>query len=225
MYFEIPLPPKILGGVLSPPTYITNINGVRNQAFLELFAVGFDWVLPLDGNVFLTDQAVNRLRRFVSRQLSAASYQMLQIRYYRGRKALILKKSLSNFRVGNFPSQKRIVQGEPQIGFSRMTPLLFSENLNYGQADKVSLIKRFKTAILRGRVGCTKPGRGGRKACPYCIRLPYHSHSFRDNFNTHGKDRHKKRLASVETSNDMLWDVITAYNSSYQTFENFKPIN
>eukprot|EP01070_Trichotokara_eunicae_P010452 Trichotokara_eunicae@DN6314_c0_g2_i3.p1 len=130
---------------------------------------------------------------------------MLEIRYFRGRQALVSEKGLNNFTVGGSPNQKLIVKGESQIGFSHMSPFLFSEELSYGEADKVSLLKRFKTTTLKGRVGCTETGslgpedptHAGSSSCPYCIRLPYHSHWFGDNFISHIQDRHKKRLRSV----------------------------
>jgi hypothetical protein len=108
--------------------YAIPINAARNLALLEAHNDA-DWILPFDGNCFVTEAAWARIRAFVG--------QRGEIRY-----VAIAMARISGYEAVFSRGGDRKVEGEPQVMFHHEAPLAFDESYPYGRRDKVELLWR-----------------------------------------------------------------------------------
>ncbi len=108
--------------------YFMNNNGARNKA-LELGRQYADWVLPWDGNCFVTSAGWQRLRDSVLRQ-SAADY------FY-----VPMQRVASNSDLLD-PAFQADPRDEPQLIFAADAREQFNEAFPYGRRPKVELFWR-----------------------------------------------------------------------------------
>ena len=108
--------------------YLMNNNGARNRA-LELGRVRADWVLPWDGNCFLTMAGWEALRATVLEQSAADYFHVPMLRI--ADNAHLLD-----------PAFEAIPQDEPQVVFAASAAERFNEAFPYGRRPKVELFWR-----------------------------------------------------------------------------------
>jgi hypothetical protein len=107
--------------------YVTNLNSARNAAISDGLRSA-DWVLPWDGNCFITQSSWQQIRGVIRR--SAADYLVVPMaRVYSNAEALA-------------HSVPATATEEPQLGFSRNSTERFSPLHIYGRRDKVELLWR-----------------------------------------------------------------------------------
>jgi len=111
--------------------YATNVNGARNEAIQDGHRSA-EWVLPWDGNCYVTAAAWNQI--LVATARSTAHYLVVPMaRMARNADALS----------GSTPP---LAGEEPQLGFRRTSTARFSPTQNYGRRDKVELLWRLGVA-------------------------------------------------------------------------------
>jgi hypothetical protein len=108
--------------------YAIPINAARNLALLEAHNEA-DWILPFDGNCFLTEEAWARIRAFVGWKG--------EIRYVAVAMVRVSRYETVFSRGGHTKAE-----GEPQVMFHRDAALAFDESYPYGRRDKVELLWR-----------------------------------------------------------------------------------
>jgi hypothetical protein len=112
----------------SKSNYAINNNGARNVA-LELGRSMAKWVLPWDGNCFLTEDAWSRVRESVSAQ-PFLPYFIVPMARIADNKMLLR------------PNVKPRAHEEPQVVFRREAQENFNERYPYGHCPKVELLWR-----------------------------------------------------------------------------------
>lgn len=108
--------------------YLMNNNGARNKA-LEIARERAKWLMPWDGNCFLTEQAFRQIRRAI------------EARPYLPYVIVPMARIVENLALldENFKPPAR---EEPQIIFRADTTELFDEDYAYGRRPKVELLWR-----------------------------------------------------------------------------------
>lgn len=119
--------------------YIMNNNGVRNTMLEAGKKEGFEYILPWDGNCFLTETMWNSIRGDISKAQSEPDI-FTQLYY-----SVPMDRLKSNNDL-NKPSYKPKANEEPQIIFHRNSIEEFSSNMRYGRRPKVELLWRLKVA-------------------------------------------------------------------------------
>lgn len=109
--------------------YLMNNNGARNVA-LQHGRSRFDWVMPWDGNCFLSDDGFNKL-------LLAMSDEKAQYKYI----ATPMQRAVESDVVDRFSVATNAVD-EPQLSFRKDAKETFNEDRVYGNQSKVELFKR-----------------------------------------------------------------------------------
>lgn len=111
--------------------HIIQLNKARNIA-IEASIKTVDWILPLDGNIFITSEAWKN----ITTHLSSTSETFFKLSMYR------LKKNYEalNFKVEEFEKQ------EEQIILSKNSTVRFDESLGYGYMNKMKLLAQFPEA-------------------------------------------------------------------------------
>lgn len=114
----------------SKNAYLMNNNGARNAAIELGISLGYDWVLPFDGNCFLSSAQISELKNSIRKLKHETKYLIIPMeRCIENTTDLAYKKSDS-------PTE------EPQVCFHRTAKLRFDENRVYGNQPKVDLFKR-----------------------------------------------------------------------------------
>ena len=111
-----------------------NNNGARNFALRDGRGRA-RWVFPWDGNCFLTEKAIARIRTLVKEYNSARYLMVPMVRMLTN--TLLLD---SSFEPG--PHNGHEANEEPQIIFRCDAKEEFNENMRYGRMPKVELLKR-----------------------------------------------------------------------------------
>ena len=109
-------------------TYAIPVNAARNLALREA-QEDADWILPFDGNCFLSQGAWARIREFVERQP--------EVRY-----VAVPMARASTYETAFSKIEPINAEEEPQIMFHRDAALAFDESYPYGRRDKVQLLWR-----------------------------------------------------------------------------------
>ncbi|NCC83760.1 MAG: glycosyltransferase [Clostridia bacterium] len=112
----------------SKNNYIINNNGARNRALQEGIKYG-DWILPWDGNCFVTDISWTSITSSIQKRTDIQYHIVPMDRLLDNQDAL---------RPDYMPNPSE----EPQIIFRRDAVLRFDEWLMYGLQPKVQLLKR-----------------------------------------------------------------------------------
>jgi hypothetical protein len=107
--------------------YVTNLNSARNAAISDGLRSA-DWVLPWDGNCFMTRSSWQQIREGIRR--SAANYLVVPM------------ARVSSNAEALAQSVPATANEEPQLGFSRKSTERFSPFHIYGRRDKVELLWR-----------------------------------------------------------------------------------
>jgi len=180
--FEIPFSWSVVSQSPDPAMYLTNQGSARNLALRESVALGADWILPLDGNVFLTDDSMVAIgRALLKAETAGAKYMFLPL--YR---LLETSRKVS----GNIPFStvlKTSKRMEAQVVFRRDAPLIFPFNRRYGDRNKYALIQTLQRRGNTNLVHCVAADIGfdavdttvadeirDAENCGYAVRLPYH---------------------------------------------------
>jgi hypothetical protein len=108
--------------------YAMNVNGARNIA-LDEGRSRADWVLPLDGNCFVTNECFEAFRR------SCIDLPEMPCRI------IPMVRTATNTSLPNVSSNHDHAE-EPQLCFHRTTKIRFNEMFPYGIRDKAELIMR-----------------------------------------------------------------------------------
>lgn len=108
--------------------YVMNVNGARNTALRAGRALA-RWVLPWDGNCFLTGPGWDALVR-LSRQCADAKY------------LIVPMARLTDNHQADDPAVAMLATDEPQIAFRSDAAESFDENYPYGRRSKVELLQR-----------------------------------------------------------------------------------
>lgn len=114
--------------------YIINNNGARNRALQE-GVLHADWVLPWDGNCFLTEQAWASITTAL-RERADLQYHIAPMERLLDNQDVLMPDHVPN------PSE------EPQVIFRKDATLRFNEGLMYGFKPKVELLKRLGVPAL-----------------------------------------------------------------------------
>jgi hypothetical protein len=112
--------------------YLTNNNPARNLA-LELGAALADFVLPFDGQIFMTQEGWNQIRAEVAAHPGCPAFVVPMTRLLMNDEAL--SPSRINRDEMNGPS-------EPQLLFSSRCPERFDETIPYGSGPKMEMLIR-----------------------------------------------------------------------------------
>ena len=112
--------------------YVMNNNGARNAAIRVAKAAGFHWVLPFDGNIYLTPQAWKGIENAI--HMSAADENQYVI--------IPMARLLDNDVVMQPGWMPEDMDEEPQIGLRCDARLEFDENMRYGRIPKVEMLRR-----------------------------------------------------------------------------------
>jgi hypothetical protein len=107
-------------------SYGTNVNGARNFAIRKGLEIA-DWVLPLDGNVFIPKSGWATLTTGIQ-TFPGAKYWVLPMRRSKANRTVIGK------------TPRNPAREEPQIAFSRSSSERFNELIPYGRRPKVELL-------------------------------------------------------------------------------------
>jgi hypothetical protein len=107
--------------------YATNINGARNMALQEGHRSA-DWVLPWDGNCYVTKSAWDHIIEATA--FSTAPYIVIPM----------TRVSQNSELLGDFAPL--YTNEEPQLGFHKSSKARFSPQHLYGRRDKVELLWR-----------------------------------------------------------------------------------
>ena len=108
--------------------YVMHNNGARNRA-IELGRQAAKWVLPFDGNIFLTNEDWTHMVQAVEREPTH-------------RYVVVPMARLGDNSVAFDPMDPNDALEEPQIAFRRDAPLRFDEAHPYGRRPKVELLAR-----------------------------------------------------------------------------------
>jgi len=136
--------------------YITNVNCARNVA-LEDGKREADWILPLDGNCFITSEGWQCILKKL--EVVSGFDQFFMVPMYR---------IFSNEQVFEFKIENQH-ENEPQIIFGKHTSLQFDSHYRYGNEDKVELIRRIGFALEY--TGNSFRAVDSRDKCGFVIRL------------------------------------------------------
>ena len=108
--------------------YFTHNNGARNAALAHGRQRG-DWILPWDGNCFLTDDAWRTIQASLRNQPDIPYWLVPMARITDNQRLLV-------------PDFRPIAEEEPQVIFRRDASQSFDENFIYGRRPKVELFWR-----------------------------------------------------------------------------------
>ena len=114
--------------------YITNANSVRNK-MLDIGSrdFGADWILPWDGNCFLTPSAWKNIKQAIDSHGLLFNYFVTPTDHVQVSDEKLLD---STFGLASD-------SGEPQIIFHKSAEVKFNRRIRYGKGDKADLLKRF----------------------------------------------------------------------------------
>eukprot|EP00124_Ichthyophonus_hoferi_P000902 Ihof_evm11s39 gene=Ihof_evmTU11s39 len=112
--------------------YIMNNNGARNRMISEGMQLGARWILPFDGNCFLTKMAWEEMKMTMETQGNTTKY--FQVPMAR----------LTNNNMLLDPAFRPEAIEEPQIIFRNDAKERFNENMRYGRRPKVELLWRLR---------------------------------------------------------------------------------
>jgi glycosyltransferase involved in cell wall biosynthesis/GR25 family glycosyltransferase involved in LPS biosynthesis len=111
-------------------SYLMNNNGARNYALEYGKKRDYDWVLPWDGNCFLSEDQFSNLQKTIEEAGERKDYIIVP-----------MERCLEN----NPDLPNRVTQNaveEPQIAFRKTAKLNFDSSRVYGNQPKVELLKR-----------------------------------------------------------------------------------
>jgi hypothetical protein len=108
--------------------YVMNNNGARNAALAEGRTVA-KWIMPWDGNCFLTETAFEEIQETVQTRADVPYWLVRMVRVEENQEAFRSHESFEAFE-------------EPQIFFRRDAALSFDEAFPYGHRPKVELLWR-----------------------------------------------------------------------------------
>lgn len=123
---------RLLGEVLKRKNrnaYLINNNGARNFALDIGISKGYEWILPFDGNCFLSEKQFKDLS-IEFKKSDNKNYIIIPMERCHENIADLAKKCATN------------AVEEPQIAFRRTANLKFDEKRVYGNQPKVDLFKR-----------------------------------------------------------------------------------
>eukprot|EP00123_Amoebidium_parasiticum_P017591 comp23907_c2_seq1/m.42105 comp23907_c2_seq1/g.42105 ORF comp23907_c2_seq1/g.42105 comp23907_c2_seq1/m.42105 type:complete len:1059 (-) comp23907_c2_seq1:41-3217(-) len=112
--------------------YIMNNNGARNLMIEEGIKAGARWILPWDGNCYLTSQAWEAVASAVREKGEEAKYFQVP-----------MVRMQSNDDLFN-PEFKPVANEEPQLIFRYDAQERFDETMRYGRRPKVELLWRLR---------------------------------------------------------------------------------
>ena len=125
---------KVMDSVLKNKNiYVLNANGARN--FMLRIGINMfhgDWILPWDGNCFLTSKAWKEIKQSIATYGPLSNYLSVPTQPF-----LILNNDLLNDKF-SLPS----ASGEPQLIFHKSAQGKFDERLQFGNHDKAELLSR-----------------------------------------------------------------------------------
>jgi hypothetical protein len=110
--------------------YAIPVNRARNIALREVAA---DWIMPFDGNCFISSTSWAEIRAHISAHPA-------------WRYIVVPMARAANEQETRNPAFRPEADGEPQIMFRREAPLTFDEAYPYGRRDKVELLWRLGVA-------------------------------------------------------------------------------
>lgn len=111
--------------------YLINNNGARNFAINDGKQKKYKWIMPWDGNCFLSDQQMEQIKYSLNENIDA-KYILTPMQ------RVLSNETLSKNSVATNASE------EPQITFRFDAEELFNEQRVYGNQPKVELFKRLK---------------------------------------------------------------------------------
>lgn len=113
--------------------FITNVNQARNIALKDGLNNGHDWILPLDGNCFITKKNWKKILMFTIKNKNANIPAIIIPMYRIYEKEKIFQIDFNNS-----------ISAEPQIMLHKNSNLTFNESLNfrYGYNDKIDILTR-----------------------------------------------------------------------------------
>lgn len=121
--------------------YLTNVNAARNMCLDLGFRMGYDIVLPFDGNCFFTLEGWQYCRNDMLNNFNSPYFlvPMARCTSYDDLSKQPMLKEMYTFYSGN-RGVKRHDMTEPQIAFGIDHDMRFNENFRYSEASKVELL-------------------------------------------------------------------------------------
>eukprot|EP00123_Amoebidium_parasiticum_P016243 comp23350_c1_seq1/m.38557 comp23350_c1_seq1/g.38557 ORF comp23350_c1_seq1/g.38557 comp23350_c1_seq1/m.38557 type:complete len:939 (-) comp23350_c1_seq1:405-3221(-) len=114
--------------------YVMNNNGARNVMIEEGIRAGARWILPFDGNCFLTRQAWDQIRATIEEKGAGTKYFTVPM------------DRLTNNSVLFDSTYKPAAKEEPQLIFRADAKERFNPKMRYGRRPKVELFWRLRIA-------------------------------------------------------------------------------
>jgi hypothetical protein len=111
--------------------YVCNVNGARNTMMEIGRSLGVTWILPWDGNCFITERGLEELIQKLS--VETGKYSMTPTHRVVGENVQLLD-----------PNYQREPSEEPMLSFRTDAEARFHPRLWYGRKDKVELLLRMK---------------------------------------------------------------------------------
>lgn len=119
--------------------YIVHNNEARNAMLRLGFAAGADYVLPWDGNCFLTSVAWRNITSGIARALQRKKSSVSRRYYY-----VPMQRVTDNANLLQADYRPETIDEEPQLIFHKSATERFNESLRYGCAPKVALLSRLR---------------------------------------------------------------------------------
>lgn len=139
--------------------YVVNLNPARNDILHFMKLRGYKWILPWDGNSFLTrdmwDLIIAKIEKDTSFGVEPQQlHYLVPLRRLHTENEMMLRSQQGTEVIslegtdGGLMSKRM----EPQIILSNQSKLKFDENLGYGQNNKIELINRISELRLVTRI-------------------------------------------------------------------------